>query len=144
MFLRKLKTDFWIFCLLAYTTKSSILSSPLCLKFFCKIQTPFWPLMSPYSWLTSGNICLGIPYSLWMCQWVCHTVNRIGGSVVKNLPANARDVGLIPGSGRFPGEGSDNPLQYSCVGNPMDRGAWPATFSGVAKRVGHDLETEQQ
>ena len=53
---------------------------------------------------------------------VCHTVNRIGGSVVKNLPANARDVGLIPGSGRFPGEGSDNPLQYSRLDNPIDRG----------------------
>ena len=79
-----------------------------------------------------------------MCQWVCHAVNRIGGSVVKNLPANARDAGLIPGSGRFPGEGNDNPLQYSCLGNPMDTGAWPVTISGVTKRVGHDLETEQQ
>ena len=47
-----------------------------------------------------------------------------GGSVRKNLPANAGDVGLIPGSGRSPGEGSGNPLQYSCLGNPMDRGAW--------------------
>ena len=52
------------------------------------------------------------------------------GSVVKNLPDNAGDtgdVGLIPGSGRFPGEGHSNPLQYSCLGNPMDRGAWWAT-----------------
>ena len=46
-----------------------------------------------------------------------------GGSVVKNLPANAGDMGLIPGSGRSPGEGNDNPLQYPCLGNPMDRGA---------------------
>ena len=49
--------------------------------------------------------------------------------VVKNLPANvadARDVGSIPGSGRSPGEGNDNPLQYSCLGNPKDRGAWQA------------------
>ena len=45
-----------------------------------------------------------------------------GGSVVKNLPANAEDTGLIPGLGRSPGEGNDNPLQYSCLGNPMDRG----------------------
>ena len=48
-----------------------------------------------------------------------------GGSVLKNLPANARDVrdmGLIPGSGRFPGEGNGDPLQNSCLGNPMDRG----------------------
>ena len=48
-----------------------------------------------------------------------------GGASVKNLPANAgntRDMGLIPGSGRSPGEGDSNPLQYSCLGNPMDRG----------------------
>ena len=46
-----------------------------------------------------------------------------GGSVVKNLPANAGNTGSIPGSGRFPGEGNSNPLQYSCLGNPMDREA---------------------
>ena len=42
--------------------------------------------------------------------------------MVKNLPASARDEGLIPGLGRSPGEGNGNPLQYSCLGNPMDRG----------------------
>ena len=47
-----------------------------------------------------------------------------GGSVVKNLPANAGNASLIPGSGRSPGEGNGYPLQYSCLGNPMDRGAW--------------------
>ena len=56
-----------------------------------------------------------------------------GGSVVKNLPANAGDMGLIPGSGRSPGEGNGNPLQYSCLENPMDRGAWWATVHGVTK-----------
>ena len=55
------------------------------------------------------------------------------GSVVKNLPANAGDVSSIPGWGRSPGEGNDNPLQYSCHGNPMDRGTWWATVHGVAK-----------
>ena len=45
-------------------------------------------------------------------------------SVVKNLPANAGDVGLIPESGRSPGEGNGNPIQYSCLENPMDGGAW--------------------
>ena len=53
-----------------------------------------------------------------------------GGSVVKSLPANAGDVrglGLIPGLGRFPGEVNGNPLRYSCLENPMDRGAWRAT-----------------
>ena len=49
------------------------------------------------------------------------------GSKVKNPPARAGDVDLIPRSGRSPGEGSGNPLQYSCVRNPMDRGAWWAT-----------------
>ena len=47
-----------------------------------------------------------------------------GGSAVKNSPANEGDAGLIPGLGRSPGKESDNPLQYSCLGNPMDRGAW--------------------
>ena len=54
---------------------------------------------------------------------------------VKNPPANAGDVGSIPGSGRSPGEGNGNPLQYSCLGNPMDRGAWRATVHGVAKEL---------
>ena len=56
--------------------------------------------------------------------------------VVKNLPANvadAREVGSIPGSGRSPGEGNDNPLQYSCLGNPKDRGAWQAVVYGVTQ-----------
>ena len=50
-----------------------------------------------------------------------------GGSAVKNLPANTGDWGSIPGSGRYPGEGNGNSLQYSCLGNPLDRGAWWAT-----------------
>ena len=56
--------------------------------------------------------------------------------VVKNPPANAgnkRDVGLIPGSGRSSGEGNGNPLQYSCLENPMDRGAWWAIVHGATK-----------
>ena len=54
---------------------------------------------------------------------------------VKNPPANAgdaRDTGLIPGSGRSPGEGHGNPLQYLCLENPMDRGAWKVTVQRVA------------
>ena len=66
-----------------------------------------------------------------------------GGSVVKNLPASARDASLIPGSGRSPGEGNGNLLQYSCLENPMEREAWGATVHGVA-RIGHDLVTKQQ
>ena len=56
-----------------------------------------------------------------------------GGSVVNNPPANAGDVGLIPGLGRSPGRAYGNPLQYSCLGNPTDRGAWWATVQGGAK-----------
>ena len=59
--------------------------------------------------------------------------------MVKNLPANAgdfRDASLIPGSGRSPGEGKGKPLQYSCLGNPMDTGAWNVTVRGVTKESG--------
>jgi len=52
----------------------------------------------------------------------------------RNLPANAGDTGLIPGSGTSPGERNGNPLKYSCLGNPMDRRAWWATVHGVAKK----------
>ena len=65
-----------------------------------------------------GCLCMGFP----------------GGSVVENPPANAgddRDMGLIPGSGRSPGGGDGNPLQSSCLQNPMDRGAWQATVHRV-------------
>ena len=55
------------------------------------------------------------------------------GSVVENLPASAEDMRLILGSGRSPGKGNGNPLQYSCPGNPMDRGAWQVTIHGVTK-----------
>ena len=51
----------------------------------------------------------------------------------KKYACNAGDMGSIPESGRSPGEGNDNPLQYSCLENPMDRGAWRATVHGVAK-----------
>ena len=57
----------------------------------------------------------------------------LDGSVVKSLPTNAGDTVSIPGSGGSPGEGNGNPLQYSCLENHMDRGAWWATVHGVAK-----------
>ena len=56
-----------------------------------------------------------------------------GGSDGKESACNAGDPGLIPWLGRYPGEGNDNPLQYSCPENSMDRGAWPATVRGVTK-----------
>ena len=63
------------------------------------------------------------------------------GSVVKNPSVNARVQDSIPGSGRSPGKGNGNPLQYSCLGNPMDRGAWWATVHGVT-RVRRNLATK--
>ena len=70
-----------------------------------------------------------------VCEYIIYTNKCIidivygfrGGSVVKNPPANAGDVGLIPGLGRSPGEGNGNPFHYFCLGNHMDRGAWRAT-----------------
>ena len=63
--------------------------------------------------------------------------------VVMNLPANAGDVGSIPRLGRSPGEGNGNPLQYSCLENPMGRGAWCELPSMGLQRVRHDLATKQ-
>ena len=70
----------------------------------------------------------------------------LGGSEVKNLPANAGDMGSTAGSdmgsnAAFPREGNGNPLQYSCLGNPMDRRAWQAAVHGVAKSWA-DIETK--
>ena len=56
-----------------------------------------------------------------------------GGSAVKNLPVDAGDEGLIPGSGRSPGEGRGNWIQYPCMKNSLDRGGWQATIHGVAE-----------
>ena len=56
-----------------------------------------------------------------------------GGSEDKASACNAGDPGSIPGLGRSPGEGNGNPLQYSCLENPMERGSWQATVHGVAK-----------
>ena len=67
--------------------------------------------------------------------------------VVKNLPANAgdiRDMGSIPGLGRSPGEGNGNPLQYSCLENPMDRRAWRAVVHEVAESDMHIEKIMQQ
>ena len=61
--------------------------------------------------------------------------------MVKNPHANAGDQGSVPGLGRSPGGGNGDPLQYSYLENPMDRGAWWATVQGVT-RVGHDLVTK--
>ena len=81
----------------------------------------------------------------WLSDWT--ELNWIPGfnfphsSLGKKSACSAGDPGLIPGLGRSPGEGNSNPLQYSCLENPMERGAWGATVHGVA-RVRHDLATK--
>ena len=76
---------------------------------------------------------------IWSHLLICHGLNHKiywsfpGGMVLRNLPANARDAGLIPGLGRSPGIGNGNPLQYSCLENSMDRGAWQAPVNEITK-----------
>ena len=61
----------------------------------------------------------------------------------KNPPANTGNMGLIPGSGRSPGEGNGSPLPYSCLGNPMDRGAWWAAVHGITKESNNSVPSKQ-
>ena len=71
-----------------------------------------------------------------MNSFLCHlffTMGYSGGSEIKASDSNVGDLGLIPGSGRSPGEGNGNPFHYSWLEYPMDRGAWWATVHGVAK-----------
>ena len=105
----------------------------------------------PSMWQLFG--CPESSYFFYMVQWKnmnelfgqCYVhrspalmlyLNFPSGSLIKNLPASAgdtRDEGSIPGSGRSPGVGNGNQLQYSCLENPMNRGAWQATVHGVTK-----------
>ena len=94
--------------------------------------------------LASGvHICQNFSYGNFICSLslvnypsINDQTKNLGGAEVKNLPANAEDTedtGLTPGLGRSPGEGNGNLFQYSCLGNPMDRGAWKSIVHGVAK-----------
>ena len=88
-------------------------------------QTPSHWELGFSAWTLAGRQSSAYSRDLSSCPLVAQ--------LVKNLPANAGDVVSIPGSGRSPREGHGNPLQYSCLGNPMDRGAWWATVHGVAE-----------
>ena len=72
--------------------------------------------------ITQGDLNMGL-------------LRGLSGKKKKKSPWQAKDTGLIPVSGRAPGEGSGNPLQYPCLGNPMDRGTWQATVHGIAKEL---------
>ena len=118
----------------------------LCQKSEWILLVYFWVLCSvPLSYLF---IFLPIPHSLYyyhldccfcLADKSCPTLYTIfpGGSEVKVSASTTGDLGSIPGSGRSPGEGNGNPLQYSCLENPMDGGAWWATVHG-SQRVRHD------
>ena len=93
--------------------------SSFCICYFLFLEGS--PSSSHSSYLLSGlNVTIASP-------------GFSDGSAVKNLPRNAGDAGLIPGLERSLREGNGNPLQYSCLGNPMDKGAWWATVHGVTK-----------
>ena len=81
------------------------------------LNVPFVPALSLPFWSSSSSGYPGFP----------------GGSDSKASACNVGDLGSIPGLGRSPGEGNDNPFQYSCLENPVDGGAWQATVHGVAK-----------
>ena len=100
--------------------------SPLLMTYYSK-SPHIRSVNSPYTcwWGRQGGI--------WNSRFLSICQGFPGGSVVKNPPANAGDKDLIPGSGRSSGGGNGNPLQYSCLGNPMDRGTWQATAHGVTK-----------
>ena len=98
-------------------------------------DTLLYPYIQVLLFVLSSS--LSVPVLIWNCPNYHSSVINLsfpGGSVAKNLPANAGDGGSIPGSGRSPGGGNGNPLQYSCMKNPMDRGAWWGIVHGVTKR----------
>ena len=103
----------------------------------------------PYTKKGSDDMEFGMDmYTLLYLKWI--TNKALLHSMVpwwlsgKAYACNAGDTGSSPGLGRSPGERNGNPLQYSCLGNPMDRAAWWATVHGVAKRVRRDSVTKQR
>ena len=87
--------------------------------------------------------CLRWPFRELYLSWILKE-DFSGGSDDKASVYNVRDLGLIPGLGRFPGERNGNPLQYSCLENSMDRGAWCRLLTMGSQRVGHDWATSLQ
>ena len=107
----------------------------VCVNRFSRVQLFAW-IMPVYSFLARFFFFL-----MWIVfsslSWIYYNIVSVlgfpGGSVVTNTPTNAGDQGSIPGSERSTGEETGNPLQYSCLENPMDRGAWWATVHTIAK-----------
>ena len=131
-------------------------SNPCCARVNCILNAQGTFLLKDYlrskTWLL--QVCDKIFWFFW--DRICFILNELKfflnslicyvsppSSVGKESACNAGDLGSSPGSRRSPGEGNGNPLQFSCLENPMDKGAWRATVHGVA-RVGHDLVTKQR
>ena len=98
-----------------------------------------FPLSKPTATTKDSGLVLCIPFLSLLTPF---SRASLVAQLVKNVPANAgdaRDVGLIPGSGRFPGEGNGNPFQYSCLENSMERRAWLATVHGIT-----EMDTTEQ
>ena len=95
-------------------------------------------LENPRDWGAWWAAVSGVAQSRTLLKWLS---SFPGGSVVKNLPANAGDMGLNPGLERSHRGENGNPLQYSCLGNPVDRGAWWAIQSIGSQRIRHDWAT---
>ena len=89
------------------------------------------------------NVSICLLFLKLLCGFIILTYGLPRWLSGKESACNAGDSGLIPGLGRSPGKGDGNALQYSCLGNPMDRGAWQVTGHGVT-RIRHDLVTKQQ
>ena len=86
-----------------------------------------------------------MPFAMLALNVRCVAVFGLPGrSVVKEPTCNIGDTGSVPGLGRSPGGGNDNPLQYSCLGNPVDRGNWWDYSPQDCKRVGHGSATRQE
>ena len=106
----------------------------------CCVQGTDWPSLLGFTCkvVVVLRSLLHVPKEACECSIKAHTYHITGfpdGSEVRNLPANAGDSGSIPGLERFPEKGSGNPVQYSHLGNPMDRGAWWATVHGVMNEL---------
>ena len=125
------------------TSKSIHVAANGNISFCCKIE--YYSIVYMY-----------VPYLLYpfICWWTCRLLQCLGcckhccyeysaSHIAQSVESycNAGDLGSVPGLGRSPGEENGNPLQYSCLENPMDREAWLATFYGVA-RVRHDWVTK--
>ena len=92
--------------------------------------------LTTFRWFCSSLFLSFLSVSSLLIWWA-----SLVAQMVKNLPAVQETRGSIPGLGRSPGERNGNPLQYSCLGNPMDRGAWWATYNPWDCRVRHDWAT---